>query len=214
MQTGVVGKRGGTYVCMEGPQFSTTRGVEPLPQLGRGRDRHDQSAGGQAGARGGDLLRDGGDGDRLRLLARRARRRDGGQIVAVLHQNAANAAKVRARRGAAMPEERTCACASAMQYAILTDRDAIPAATREEAGSADREISVTRRSKVRKRKRLHVDSGSGSVLRLTPLRLRAAGWTMPGRRGDAFFAGRQLLHGCARDRRGGRRLHGRATRPC
>ncbi len=62
-KVGVTGKLGGTYVCMEGPQFSTQRGVESLSQLGRGRDRHDESAGGQAGARGGDLLRDHRHGD-------------------------------------------------------------------------------------------------------------------------------------------------------
>ncbi len=51
--------------------------IEPLPKLGHGRDRHDQSAGGQAGARGGDLLRDRRHGHRLRLLASGARRRHG-----------------------------------------------------------------------------------------------------------------------------------------
>jgi 5'-methylthioadenosine phosphorylase len=53
------------------------------------------------------------------------------QIVAVLHQNAANAAKVVKAAVAAMPAERTCACASAAQYAVLTQKDAIPAATKE-----------------------------------------------------------------------------------
>jgi len=32
---------------------------------------------------------------------------------------------------AAMPVERSCACASAAKYAVLTQADAIPAATRE-----------------------------------------------------------------------------------
>jgi len=58
---GVVGKPGGTYVCMEGPQFS---------------DRHDQPAGGEARPRGRDELRHAGHGDGLRLLARRARCRN------------------------------------------------------------------------------------------------------------------------------------------
>jgi 5'-methylthioadenosine phosphorylase len=30
-----------------------------------------------------------------------------------------------------MPKDRTCACGDALKYAILTDRKAIPAATRE-----------------------------------------------------------------------------------
>jgi 5'-methylthioadenosine phosphorylase len=32
---------------------------------------------------------------------------------------------------AALPKERTCACASAAQYAVLTQPDMIPEATRE-----------------------------------------------------------------------------------
>jgi 5'-methylthioadenosine phosphorylase len=56
------------------------------------------------------------------------------QIVAVLHQNAENAAKVVKAAVAAMPTERGCACASAMKYAILTDRAAIPPAAKERLG--------------------------------------------------------------------------------
>jgi 5'-methylthioadenosine phosphorylase len=54
------------------------------------------------------------------------------QIVAVMHQNSENAAKVVKAAVAAMPKgERSCACASALKYAILTDRKTIPAATRQ-----------------------------------------------------------------------------------
>jgi 5'-methylthioadenosine phosphorylase len=53
------------------------------------------------------------------------------QIVAVLNQNAEKAAKVVRAAVAAMPKERTCACATALQYAILTNPAAIPAETRE-----------------------------------------------------------------------------------
>ena len=56
------------------------------------------------------------------------------QIVAVLHQNAENAARVVKAAVAAMPKERNCACASALQYAILTQPDAIPAAAKERLG--------------------------------------------------------------------------------
>jgi 5'-methylthioadenosine phosphorylase len=52
------------------------------------------------------------------------------QIIAVMHQNAANAAKVLRSAVRAVPGERSCACASAVQHAILTSREAIPAATR------------------------------------------------------------------------------------
>jgi 5'-methylthioadenosine phosphorylase len=56
------------------------------------------------------------------------------QIVAVMHQNADNAAKVVKATVAAMPVERDCACASALKFAILTDRKAIPQAAKERLG--------------------------------------------------------------------------------
>jgi 5'-methylthioadenosine phosphorylase len=56
------------------------------------------------------------------------------QIVAVMHQNSANAAKVVRAAVAAMPAERTCGCGDALKYAILTDRKAIPAETKQKLG--------------------------------------------------------------------------------
>ena len=60
------------------------------------------------------------------------------EIVAVLHQNAENAAKVVKAAVAAMPPisqvARTCACATAARYAVLTAPDAIPAAAKEKLG--------------------------------------------------------------------------------
>jgi 5'-methylthioadenosine phosphorylase len=53
------------------------------------------------------------------------------QIIAVLHQNAENACKVVKAAVAAMPKERTCACATAAKYAVITQPDAIPAAAKE-----------------------------------------------------------------------------------
>jgi 5'-methylthioadenosine phosphorylase len=56
------------------------------------------------------------------------------EIIAVLHKNAENAARVVKVAVAAMPastpEARTCACASAAKFAILTQKDLIPAQTR------------------------------------------------------------------------------------
>ena len=75
MAEGIEVKRDGTYVCMEGPQFSTLRREHDLQAARLFGDRHDQHAGGEARARGGDLLRDRRDGDRLRLLAPGPRRR-------------------------------------------------------------------------------------------------------------------------------------------
>jgi 5'-methylthioadenosine phosphorylase len=57
------------------------------------------------------------------------------QIVAVMHQNAANAAKVLRAAVRAVPAERTCPCATALEHAILTSRDAIPAGTRAKLGA-------------------------------------------------------------------------------
>ncbi len=68
---GIEPKFGGTYVCMEGPQFSTLRREPDLQAARLFGDRHDQHAGGQARARGGDLLRHRRHGDRFRLLASR-----------------------------------------------------------------------------------------------------------------------------------------------
>ena len=62
-------KRGGTYVCMEGPGLLYPGRVAPVPELGGRADRNDQSAGGQVIQRSRDLLCHHCHGDRLRLLA-------------------------------------------------------------------------------------------------------------------------------------------------
>jgi 5'-methylthioadenosine phosphorylase len=128
---GVVVKQGGVYVCMEGPQFST-RAESNLYR-----------------SWGADLI--GMTNMQEAKLAREAEicyatmamvtdydcwhERHGDvtvdQVVAVLHQNSANAAQAVRGAVAAMPRERTCACANALQFAILTSPEAIPAATRE-----------------------------------------------------------------------------------
>jgi 5'-methylthioadenosine phosphorylase len=53
------------------------------------------------------------------------------QVVAVIHQNADNAAAVVRAAIAAMPDGRTCACASALQYAVMTSHEQIPAETKK-----------------------------------------------------------------------------------
>jgi 5'-methylthioadenosine phosphorylase len=53
------------------------------------------------------------------------------QIVAVLNQNAENACNVVREAVAALPKQRGCSCGSALATAILTSRDAVPAATKE-----------------------------------------------------------------------------------
>ena len=53
------------------------------------------------------------------------------EIVANLMKNAENAAKVVARAVAEMPEQRACKCGSALEHAIITDRRLAPEATRK-----------------------------------------------------------------------------------
>jgi 5'-methylthioadenosine phosphorylase len=128
---GVVGKRGGTYVCMEGPQFSTRAesnlyrswgadviGMTNLQEAKLAREAEICYAT-MAMVTDYDCWREGHDDVTI------------DQIVAVLHQNADNAAKVVKAAVAKMPKERNCTCASALKLAILTDRSAIPQAAKE-----------------------------------------------------------------------------------
>jgi 5'-methylthioadenosine phosphorylase len=122
---GVVGKRGGTYVCMEGPQFSTRAesnlyrswgadviGMTNLQEAKLAREAEICYAT-MAMVTDYDCWREGHDDVTVE------------QIVAVIHQNAENAAKVVKAAVAAMPKERTCACANALKYAVLTDMKAV-----------------------------------------------------------------------------------------
>ncbi len=75
LDAGITVHDGGTYLAMEGPQFSTLAEIPHVPRdLGRRCHRHDQHARGQTRARGRALLRLGRHGHRLRLLAPRPRR--------------------------------------------------------------------------------------------------------------------------------------------
>jgi 5'-methylthioadenosine phosphorylase len=126
----VVGKRGGTYVCMEGPQFSTRAesnlyrtwgadviGMTNLQEAKLAREAEICYAT-LAMVTDYDCWHEGHDDVTVE------------QIVAVLHQNAENAAKVVKAAVSAMPTERTCACGDALKYAILTDRKLIPETTK------------------------------------------------------------------------------------
>jgi 5'-methylthioadenosine phosphorylase len=134
VQSGVVGKRGGTYICMEGPQFSTKAESNLYRSWGA-------DVVGMTNLQEAKLAREAEicyatvamvtdydcwhpDHDAVTI----------DQIVAVLHQNAENAAKVVRATVAGLPpatETRYCACASAAKYAILTQPSAIPAAAKE-----------------------------------------------------------------------------------
>lgn len=128
---GLIGKPGGTYVCMEGPQFSTRAesnlyrswgadviGMTNLQEAKLAREAEICYAT-VAMVTDYDCWHEGHDSVTVE------------QIVAVLNQNAANACKVVKAAVAAMPRERSCPCASALKYAILTNPDAIPPTTRE-----------------------------------------------------------------------------------
>jgi 5'-methylthioadenosine phosphorylase len=127
----VTAKAGGTYVCMEGPQFSTRAesnlyrswgadviGMTNLQEAKLAREAEICYAT-AAMVTDYDCWHEGHDSVTIE------------QIVAVMNQNAANAGRVVRAAVAAMPRERKCACASALQYAILTSPEAIPPTARE-----------------------------------------------------------------------------------
>jgi 5'-methylthioadenosine phosphorylase len=129
--SGVVGKAGGTYVCMEGPQFSTKAesnlyrswgadviGMTNLQEAKLAREAEICYAT-MAMVTDYDCWHP--DHDSVTV----------DQIVKVLHTNADNAARVVKQAVALMPKERKCRCGSALQYAILTDPEKIPAGTRQ-----------------------------------------------------------------------------------
>ena len=133
-EVGVVGKNGGTYVCMEGPQFSTRAesnlyrswgsdviGMTNLQEAKLAREAEICYAT-LAMVTDYDCWREGHDDVTVE------------QVVAVLHQNADNGTKVVRAAIAAMPAERNCACVNALQYAILTDRKMIPETAKERLG--------------------------------------------------------------------------------
>jgi len=127
----VVGKRGGTYICMEGPQFSTKAESNLYRSWG-------MDVIGMTNLQEAKLAR-----EAEICYATVAMVTDYDcwhphhdsvtvdQIVAVLLKNAENACNVVRETVAAMPKDRTCKCGSALAHTILTDRARIPQATKE-----------------------------------------------------------------------------------
>jgi 5'-methylthioadenosine phosphorylase len=128
---GVPVKRGGTYVCMEGPQFSTK--AESNTYRSWGMDLI-----GMTNLQEAKLAREAEicyttmalvtdydcwhpDHDSVTVA----------DIVKNLHQNSANAQKIIRAAVKRLPVERTCKCGTSLQYAILTDLKNAPAETRE-----------------------------------------------------------------------------------
>ena len=130
----VEAKPSGTYVCMEGPQFSTRAesnlyrswgadviGMTNLQEAKLAREAEICYAT-AAMVTDYDCWHEGHDDVTI------------DQIVKVMNQNAANACQVVKAAVAAMPRERNCACSSALQYALLTSPDAISPAARQRLG--------------------------------------------------------------------------------
>jgi 5'-methylthioadenosine phosphorylase len=127
----VVGKRGGTYLCMEGPQFSTKAESNLYRSWG-------MDVIGMTNLQEAKLAR---EAELCYVTVAMVTDYDCwhphhdsvtvDQIVAVLTKNAENACNVVREAVAAMPKQRSCKCGSALAHAILTDRAKIPQPTRE-----------------------------------------------------------------------------------
>ncbi len=130
-KAGVAGKRGGTYLCMEGPQFSTKAESNVYRSWG-------MDVIGMTNLQEAKLAR---EAEICYVTVAMVTDYDCwhphhdsvtvDQIVAVLMKNAENACNVVRESVAAMPQGRGCKCGSALAHAILTDPKKIPAATRQ-----------------------------------------------------------------------------------
>jgi len=131
---GVNAHKGGTYLCMEGPAFSTKAESNLYRSWG-------MDVIGMTNLQEAKLAREAeicyvtvamvtdydcwhADHDAVTVA----------DIIANLVKNAENACKVVAAAVAAMPTGRACKCGSALAHAILTDRADVPGATRTKLG--------------------------------------------------------------------------------
>jgi len=130
-KVGVTGKRGGTYLCMEGPQFSTKAESNAYRSFG-------MDVIGMTNLQEAKLAR---EAELCYVTVAMVTDYDCwhphhdavtvDQVIAVLVKNAENACKVVRQTVAEMPRGRSCKCGSALANAILTDRTKIPAATKK-----------------------------------------------------------------------------------
>jgi 5'-methylthioadenosine phosphorylase len=131
---GVTTKRGGTYLCMEGPAFSTKAesnvyrswgmdviGMTNLQEAKLAREAEICYVT-VAMVTDYDCWHPGHDAVTV------------SDIIGNLTKNSENACKVVAAAVAAMPEARGCKCGSALAHAILTDRAMVPETTRQKLG--------------------------------------------------------------------------------
>ena len=131
---GVTGKRGGTYLCMEGPAFSTKAesnvyrswgmdviGMTNLQEAKLAREAEICYVT-VAMVTDYDCWHPGHDAVTVN------------DIIAHLLKNAENACRVVAEAVARIPAARSCKCGSALSHGILTDRRMVPEATRRKLG--------------------------------------------------------------------------------
>lgn len=129
-KSGVTGKSGGTYICIEGPQFSTRAESNLYRSWG-------MDVIGMTNVQEAKLAREAEicyatvamvtdydcwhpEHDAVTVET----------VISYLNKNAENACKVVRHTVANMPKKRSCKCGSALEYAILTDKSKIPADTR------------------------------------------------------------------------------------
>jgi 5'-methylthioadenosine phosphorylase len=126
---GVTAKKGGTYLCMEGPAFSTKAESNVYRSWG-------MDVIGMTNLQEAKLAReaeicyvtvamvtdyDCWHADHAAVTVN--------DIIANLVQNARNACRVVAEAVAEMPRDRACKCGSALAHAIITDRKQVPEST-------------------------------------------------------------------------------------
>jgi 5'-methylthioadenosine phosphorylase len=127
----VVSRLGGTYLCMEGPQFSTKAESNIYRSWG-------MDVIGMTNLQEAKLAR---EAEICYVTVAMVTDYDCWhphhdsvtveQIIEVLNKNASNACEVVRRAVAEMPKTRGCKCGSALKHALLTQPDRIPAATRK-----------------------------------------------------------------------------------
>jgi 5'-methylthioadenosine phosphorylase len=131
---GVTTKKGGTYLCMEGPAFSTKAESNVYRSWG-------MDVIGMTNLQEAKLAR---EAEICYVTVAMVTDYDCwhphhdavtvADIIGNLMKNAENACAVVAAAVAAIPSDRTCKCGSALKHAILTDKAAVPAATRQKLG--------------------------------------------------------------------------------
>jgi 5'-methylthioadenosine phosphorylase len=131
---GVKATKGGTYLCMEGPAFSTKAESNVYRSWG-------MDVIGMTNLQEAKLAR---EAEICYVTAAMVTDYDCwhpehdavtvNDIIANLVKNAENACRMVAAAVAAMPTTRSCKCGSALAHALITDRKAVPETTRKKLG--------------------------------------------------------------------------------